>query len=294
MQNERKPRVITLYLSKGGVAKSTLAALIATFLAGLGFRVVIPDLDRQGAQSEIFDLIDERGQAEVLHAVLKRHVDIREALTPIEGSLLPVFKDHSPGTLALVQGGAQTQLAIDDIRQNPVRYGIADTLDLVRGVVRDLGECADFVVMDMGPSDEASALAGLVATDELLIPTKTDYTSVTRLAPVLGEVRVARQVQPDLNILGIVPVMTGYYFGRLRQSKSTLIGKQFLEENYADLLFRDKRGSMVDLPYDDAWPSAMWAGQTIFSGEVPDKIQTDALRFLNAVGGWLGVEEVKR
>jgi hypothetical protein len=51
---------------------------------------------------------------------------------------------------------------------------------------------------------------------------------------------------------------------------------------------------MVDLPYDDAWPSAMWAGQTIFSGEVPDKIQNDALRFLNAVGGWLGVEEVKR
>jgi chromosome partitioning protein len=69
MPTERKPRVITIYLSKGGVAKSTLAALIATFLAGLGFRVVLLDLDRQGAQSEIFDLIDEHGQAEVLHAV---------------------------------------------------------------------------------------------------------------------------------------------------------------------------------------------------------------------------------
>jgi cellulose biosynthesis protein BcsQ len=49
-----------------------------------------------------------------------------------------------------------------------------------------------FAVMDMGPSADASSLAGLVATDELLIPTRTDYTSGTRLAPVLGEVRVGR------------------------------------------------------------------------------------------------------
>jgi cellulose biosynthesis protein BcsQ len=132
-----------------------------------------------------------------------------------------------------------------------VRYGIADTLDLVRGIVRDLAGCAEFVVLDMGPSDEASALAGLVATDELLIPTRTDYTSVTRLAPVLGEVRVARQVQPGLNVLGIVPVMTGYYFGRLRQSKSTLIGKFRLaglpwiapERRTAEALRRVARGT---------------------------------------------------
>ncbi|GIV82080.1 MAG: hypothetical protein KatS3mg051_1434 [Anaerolineae bacterium] len=288
----KRPTVITVYLSKGGVGKSTLAALLGVYLAGLGYRTVILDLDRQGAQSEIFDLVDEDGTGEKLHLVLKRQMSVHDALTPIDPALLPAFRGCTPGTLALVQGGARTRLAIEDIRQNPVRYGLANTLRLVQDVVADLGESADFVVLDMGPSDEASALAGLVATDWLLIPTKTDYTSVTRLPAVLGEVEVARQVA-DVRILGVLPVMTTYHFGRLRQSRSTQIGRKYLQDNFDDLLFRDRRGNLIDLPFDDAWPTCHWAGQTIFAPDVPDKVKGDALRFVNAVGEWLGLEEVR-
>jgi len=69
-----KPTVLTVYLSKGGVAKSTLAALIAEYLAALGNTVVLLDLDRQGSQSEIFDLIGPDGRTdEVLpHRLRKR------------------------------------------------------------------------------------------------------------------------------------------------------------------------------------------------------------------------------
>ena len=68
-----QPTVITVYLSKGGIAKSTLSALLGLFLAGLGYRVVIVDLDQQGSQSAVFDLLDEEGRSrEVLHQVLKR------------------------------------------------------------------------------------------------------------------------------------------------------------------------------------------------------------------------------
>jgi len=275
-----KPTVLTVYLSKGGVAKSTLAALIAEYLAALGNTVVLLDLDRQGSQSEIFDLIGPDGRTdEVLHQVLMRRLDVLAALTAVPGERLPALDDHERGELYVLQGGPQTSEAIDAILANPVRFKIADTLDVVRKPIRDLGGFADYVVMDMGPSDQVAALAGLVATDALLIPTTSDFLSVSRIAAVMEEVEVARQAQP-LSVLGIVQVMTRYYFGRLRKSKTVQVGEEYLRTNYGDLLLRDDRG-VIDLPYDEAWRNMMWAGQSVLGTE--NKARGDALRFLQAM-----------
>lgn len=282
-----KPQVITVYLSKGGCGKSTLAALLGSYLAALGWRVGIIDLDRQGSQSEIFDLIGEDGRAgEVLHMVLKRRVDALAALTPVPADMIPRLPGHEPGTLAVLQGGPQTSEALDDILANPVRYKIANTLDIVRAVIRDLSDALDYVVIDMGPSDQLATIAGLAASDYLLMPTQTDYLSVSRIAPVLEEVTVTRQVQP-LTILGIVTVMTRYYFGRLRKSKSVVVGEEFLRANYADLLLRDDKGEAVDIPYDEAWRNAMWAGQNVLVAEAGKRVREDALRFCRAAVGEL-------
>jgi len=237
-----KPIVLTVYLSKGGVAKSTLAALIAEYLA-------------------------------------MRRLDVMAALTAIPGERLPAFDDHERGELYVLQGGPQTSEAIDAILANPVRFKIADTLDVVRKPIRDLAGFADYVVMDMGPSDQVAALAGLVATDALLIPTTSDFLSVSRIAAVMEEVDVARQAQP-LSVLGIVQVMTRYYFGRLRKSKTVQVGEEYLCTNYGDLLLRDDRG-VIDLPYDEAWRNMMWAGQSVLGTE--NKARGDALRFLQAM-----------
>lgn len=281
------PKVITVYLSKGGCGKSTLAALLGSYLAALGWRVGIIDLDRQGSQSEIFDFVGEDGRAgEVLHMVLKRRVDALAALTPVPADMIPRLPGHEPGTLGVLQGGPQTSEALDDILANPVRYKIANTLDIVRAVIRDLSGALDYVVIDMGPSDQLATIAGLAASDYLLIPTQTDYLSVSRIAPVLEEVTVTRQVQP-LTILGIVTVMTRYYFGRLRKSKSVVVGEEFLRANYADLLLRDDKGEAVDIPYDEAWRNAMWTGQNVLVAEAGKRVREDALRFCRAAVGEL-------
>lgn len=292
MRTNNNPMVITVYLSKGGVAKSTLAALLGAFLAALGYRAVIIDLDRQGSQSEIFDLVDETGlSGEVLHQVLKRRIDIMAALTPVEPHLVPTFDGVPPGELYVVQGGPQTKEALDDISAAPVRYKIANTLDIVREPVQALVGFADYVIMDMGPSDQVAALAGLAATEAVLIPTLTDFLSVSRIAPVLEEIAVAQQVQPELRVMGIVSVMSRYYFGRLRKSKSVQAGETFLANNYGDLLLRDVDGKPVDIPYDEAWRNAMWMGENLLaSPEAGQRAKDDALRFCRAIAASLGIE----
>ena len=269
-------QVITVYISKGGVGKTTLVGLLGQHLAGQGKRVVIVDLDIQGSQSTLFDLVDESGRGrEVLHRVLRRQLDPLAAMTPVQASMIP-----GDGELFVIQGGPQTKEAIEEISHAPVRFGIAQTTDILRGPIKALKGHVDHILIDMGPSDQITALAGLVVTDYLVMPTTMDYLSVERIAPVLDEVEVARTVQA-ISIVGIVPMMTNYFFGGLRKSQTVQAGEKYLS-SYDDLLLKDERG-MVDLPYHEDIRKAMWASVSVFSEEVKAKAKDDVNRVLTAI-----------
>ncbi len=292
MNEQSKPKVIAVYLSKGGVGKTTLVGLLGAYLAGHGHKVVIVDLDIQGSQSTMFDLVDDVGRGrEVLHRVLKRELDPLAALTPVPAEMVPVLGSEA-GQLFVIQGGPQTKEAIDDIAGAPVRYKMATTLDIVRGPIAALGDHVDYVLLDMGPSDQVSALAGLVATDFLIMPTTMDFLSVERIAPVLDEVEVARQVQ-EIEIVGIVPMMSNYYFGGLRKSQTVQAGEQYLAEYYDDLLLRDAPGKMIDLPYHEDVRKVMWAGVSLLDPDLNGRAQDDALRVLHAIATACAITEVQ-
>ncbi len=281
-----KPTVLTVYLSKGGVAKSTLAALIGPWLAGRGYNVVIIDLDRQGTQSAIFNLVDEEGHSgEVLHRVLKREVDVLAAIRWLSDEVidLPRADGVEPGALGVLEGGPSTSLAIETIKNNPLRFKILNTLDVLRAPIQGLAGHVDVVILDMGPSDPVLSVAGLLATDLLLIPTDSSYESVERVAHVLGEVEDVRTANPGLAVAGIVPVMVQRYFGGLRASKSVQIAREVLQEHYGELLLRDDAG-VVEMPFDEDWRVVRWANEYLLtSPHVKGKTKLQAERFLKAV-----------
>lgn len=285
-----KPYVITVYLSKGGVCKSTLSSLLGLFLAGLGFRVVIIDLDQQGSQSAVFDLLDEEGRSrEVLHQVLKRRVDALAALTQIPDQLVPRYGSAEPGELFVIQGGPLTKIAIDEIVAAPVRFKIGNSNKIVSGVIDQLAGQVDFVILDMGPSEQVAALAGLFATDALLIPSTMDYLSVQRIPFVLEEVEVVRDEGHALDLLGIVQVMTRYYFGGLRTSKNVQAGRALLDASYDDLLLRDHKGRPLDIPYNEDWNNVRWIGESVLTADVSKGTRESALRFARTVAERIGV-----
>lgn len=283
MNEQSKPTVVAIYLSKGGVAKSTIAALLAVYLAGAGYRVALFDLDRQGTQSDIFDLVNDDGSYnEVLHAILKRRVDALAALTEVHGEW--------PGVLAVVQGGALTPLAVDEIKNNPYQFRITNTSALVSDPIRDLAGHMDFVVLDMGPSDQVLSIGGLNAADYLLMPTDTGRSSVLRIGYALEEVEIARANNPKLEVIGIVPVKTRKYFGGIRVAKSVQVARDVLCEAYGDLLLRDSSGP-IELEFNEDWEVVRWAGEydLLKADYVKDKVKNNARRFLNAVLDHMGV-----
>jgi cellulose biosynthesis protein BcsQ len=259
----------------------------------MGLRAVVIDFDRQGSQTTLFDLSAPDGRStEVLHQVLMRKTKIADALTPIDSYMVPELGDAGRGTLHVVQGGPQTKRAIDLIVAAPLEYDMLSDLEMLQEPIKDLTGLADIVIVDMGPSDQRTSIAGLVATDHLLIPTTMDYLSVERIHPTLREFAATRRANANLNLLGIVPVMSRYYFGGLRESKNVQAGREFLRQKYNDMLLRDARGEQVDIPYREDWRNVMWAAMPLFAPEVPKKCKDEALRFLNAVGHKLGLPEV--
>jgi len=275
-------QTIAVYLSKGGVAKSTLAALLAVHLAERGQRVALVDLDRQGTQTDVFGLFGVDGEPqELLHAVLKRELDAAAALVPVEGDWI--------GSLSVIPGGALTPLAVDDIKSNPYRYRVGNTSDILREPLGALAGVVDYVVLDMGPSDPVLSIGGLLATDWLIMPTDAGRSSVSRIEYVLDEVEIAR-AQQDVQIVGIVPVKTRHYFGGLRTAKSVQIAREVLEGTYGDLLLRDGAG-MVEIQFHEDWEVVRWVGeyQMLSADYVNERVKINARRFLAAVLAAMGV-----
>lgn len=282
-----KPLTITIYNSKGGVGKTTLVSLLGVYLAAKGRSVAIIDLDQQGSQSLVFDLVDEAGRSlELLHRVIKRELDMTAALMEADLRLIPDLGSE-PGALFIAPGGPQTKEAIEDVVANPVRFKVASPLDIVRQPIAQLTGVVDVVLIDMGPSDQVSALAGLVATDALIIPTLMDLWSVERVAAVMEEVAVAQQAQA-VRVAGIIPTMTRYYFGRLRKSQAMQAGETYLKANYDELL-RDGNGT-VDLPYHEDFRKAAWVGETVLTADVSSQAREYALRALKAMTTSVGIE----
>jgi len=278
---------IVVYMSKGGVGKTTIAALLGQYLAGRGYTGVIVDLDSQGSQRNLFDL----SAPQMLQHVMTGKVSMLDALVPIPDRLVPRFKRCEQGVLALCTGGRESKLALDYAVANPHTLGLDNDLDVLRSALAQLADSADFVIMDLGPSDQVVALAALVASDFILIPTDSERMSLEQIEPVLLDVVAASSYNRSLEVLGIVPTKMEYHFGRLRPSKSQLATWAYLENNFPDLLLRDDTGA-VDLPYDEDWKTAVWVNEMLFSNEIGRRARGEALRFCNAVAARLGLEAV--
>jgi len=92
-------------------------------------------------------------------------------------------------------------------------------------------------------------------------------------------------------VLGIVPMMTRYYFGGLRKSQNVQAGEEFLMANYGELVLREGK-AMLDFPYHEEVHKATWAGLSLLSEEVSKPVRADVLRLLNGLAARLEIQGV--
>ena len=183
---------------KGGVGKTTTVVNLATYLALLGDRVLVIDLDPQGNATSGFGIDRTTVDGSVYDALVDGlplaglHV-----ATPVEGVRLV------PSSIALA--GAEIELAAVEGRER--RLG---------RVVREERDAWDWVLVDCPPSLGLLTVNALTGADSVLIPIQCEYYALEGLTQLIATINLVRDhLNPALAISGVVLTM---YDGRTNLS----------------------------------------------------------------------------
>jgi len=180
--------VISMCNQKGGVGKTTSTINLGAALAEYGRRVLLVDLDPQGALSAGLGVPHHELANTVHNLMIEPRVPIEDVLihTRVEGlDLIPSNIDLSAAEIQLVNEVGREQTLGRALR--PVLDGY------------------DYVLIDCQPSLGLLTVNALACSDGVLIPTECEFFSLRGLALLTDTVEKVRdRLNPKLAISGIL------------------------------------------------------------------------------------------
>ena len=180
-------KVVSIINLKGGVGKTTTAAIMAESLAEIyNKRVLLFDNDKQGNISRLFDLYNGDIVPGACVALKSR------VLVP--GT---IQKTAIPG-VDLVNSNYFMELAENEIRadqESPQHDRYKAALAAVAGEY-------DYCIVDNPPDLGINVINAIVATDEVIIPVNLDGYSLDGLEELAAQVKNIRALNPKVRIAG--------------------------------------------------------------------------------------------
>jgi chromosome partitioning protein len=186
---------------KGGVAKTTTVASVASAIAELGLRVLAVDLDPQACLTFSMGLDPDAIELSI-HDVLLGRVPARMVLQrTAEGP------DLLPATIDLA--GCEAQLLTKPAREHVLRQALDD-----------LRDDYDVVLIDCAPTLGVLTINALTAADEVIVPLQCETLSHRGVGQLLDTVHdVQRLTNPDLSVMGVLPTL---FDGRTLHARAVL------------------------------------------------------------------------
>ena len=186
-------KIVAFVNQKGGVGKTTTCVNLSAYIAAMGKKVLLVDLDPQGNATSGVG-IDKNDDTKSIYNVISGENYVEEVVvkTKIEGL------DVLPSSINLA--GAEIELVQMDNRES-----------VLKNVLNRLKPSYDFICIDCPPSLGLLTVNALTASDSVLIPVTCMFYTLEGLTQLMNTVKLIKKhnLNPNLDIEGVVFTRVG-------------------------------------------------------------------------------------
>lgn len=216
-------KIVAFLNQKGGVGKTTTCVNMAGYLAQMGKKVLLLDIDPQGNASSNFG-IEKDSKPKTIYNVIVDDNTIDEVIVPTKLENL----DLIPSDVDLA--GAEIELVQMNNREKVVR-------NILKKVVNNY----DYICIDCPPSLGLITVNALTACDSVLIPIQCEYFALEGLSQLMYTIKlVKKHLNENIDVEGVVLTMKDNR-SNLGQSVAQDITKYFGKKVYKTIIPRNIR-----------------------------------------------------
>ena len=183
-------KIISFTNQKGGVGKTTTCVNLSAYLAAMGQKVLILDLDPQGNATSgvgvekhkglktIYDLID--GESPIDEVIIQTQIDGLD--------IIPSTVDLAAAEISLVS--------------------LSNREKIIKEILGNVKEYYDFIMIDCQPSLGLLTVNALTESDSVIIPMQCEFYSLDGITQLMNTLRLVKlHLNPTLDVEGVVRTM---------------------------------------------------------------------------------------
>ena len=216
-------KIIAFSNQKGGVGKTTTCVNLSAYLAAMGKRILIVDLDPQGNATSGIG-INKDGDLKTIYNLIEEEYTVDEIVLRTKVAGLDII----PATVDLA--GAEIDL-VDKSKREQV----------LKNILLSVSDSYDYICIDCPPSLGLITVNSLTASDGVIIPIQCEYFALEGLSVLMYTLKlVKKHLNPDIDVEGVVLTMKD---GRsnLGTSVADDVSKYFNDKVYKTVIPRNIR-----------------------------------------------------
>lgn len=222
-------KVISIFNQKGGVGKTTTAINLSAYLATMGQKILLIDIDPQGNTTSGLGINKDELEYSMYDVIIE-YAKPKESNIASKSIVKTIVENLYllPSTVELA--GAEIEITFNEDREK-----------VFKRAVNEIKNEFDYIFVDCPPSLGLLTINALTGSDSVIIPIQCEFYALEGVSQLMNTINlVKKNLNPDLQIQGVVMSM---FDGRTNLSIEVVeeVKKYFKGKVYTTIIPRNVR-----------------------------------------------------